>query len=243
MNKVHIYNTIEHKFKGIRSMAGFLVPVDWEIQIKLASTPISKSVNEIEKETIIRDITVSYQKLKWWLQNYMDEVLVVSDKDIAAIELFVQGEFKNTLLTLPHEATDSCLCESLCKKITVLAGKNLQIIEVNLKSSDLESTFFFSEEGGYSIPMDNSSYSGHSLYENPWWCREDCDTFEPIKIEGVEYEDLLHNAETSSELKMVSEAIYESTFGHNADDTDSDVDEEKDTIILNMSEEWHPKKV
>jgi hypothetical protein len=244
MKNIHIYNTIEHKFSGMRSISQHITPVNWDICVKLAGKPHGGLPTETEKENQIQDITVSYQKIKWWFQTYIEDVFVASNGDVAAIEFFFGADYDNVFIGTPYEPTDSILCETLFKKISVLAGENLQIIEVSLRSSDFESTFHFSDDTGYSIPMDNSAFDGTTLFAEPWWCRNDCDTWEAMKSDDVDDKLLRDAIETSTELKEVCEVIRESAFGkqYSTQEDEGETDEEKFTSIIAMEDLWMPKK-
>lgn len=246
MKNSHVYNTIEHTFSGMRSMAQHITPVKWEICVKLAGKSYNGNPTELEKEQQLQDITVSYQKIKWWLQQYMDEVFVASNIDAVAIEFFFGADYDNVFVGTPTDPVDSILCETLFKKIDVLSGENISIIELSLRSSDFESTFFFSDEGGYNIPMDNSIFGGTALYAEPWWCRDDCDTWEAMRADEVDDALLRDAIETQTELKEICALIRENTFGTDAveaTEVEGETPEEKITSIIAMEDLWEPKIV
>jgi len=237
---IHVYNTIEHNFSGIRSFDRHMYPVNWELVIKLAGKA-QEGISEEDKEAQMRDITVSYQRVKWWLQNFMMDIFACGSTDVPTLEAFFTGDFDNVFVSTPQEPTDSILSEALFKKVSVLSGDNIEVLQVSLKSTDFESTFYFSDKAGYQINMDNSVFEGKSLYTEPWWARYDCDTWEPMHVEGMSNDDLLESLETASDLNQITKLIHDTTYGA-AEEGEIEVPDKLTSTIAMADLKWKPTK-
>jgi len=199
LNGCYAYNTIEHAFKGNRVISRHLTPVNWELVIKLSGIDMVGTEDEVSAQREM--ILATYQKLQWWLNNYVNDIFLTSLGDPQSNDVFFDGEFDNIFVCLPTNPSDDLFIEALHRKLTVLSEGYLHILELSLRSDDFNSTYYFSEQAGYRLPMDNSMYEGNALHEVPWWNRADCDMWEPIILEDGDREEMYDLVETFTDME------------------------------------------
>jgi hypothetical protein len=200
-------------------------------------------MSDEDAQNAIEEATVAYQLIKWWLNSYIEDIFVTDNTDATTLEFFLGAQFNNNLVVLPMDASDNIFAEVLYKKISVLGGDSVEILGIELHSTDFESTIHFNDSAGYHIPLTNDEYEGRSLYEVPWWCREDCETMEAMKIEDMSEEDLLEAICSRKHIEFARQAIYETTFGNDEDLEEEPEDEPYEGKVIAMRSLWTPAKV
>lgn len=240
---IYVYNTIERKFKGIRCTMGHMTPVNWTLTVKLSGINDISLTGE-KSNAHLNKVAATFQKLQWWIDSYLDDVYACSMFDVDFMDTYYKNKIDNVLLTTQGEPMDSVISEALTKKLTVLATDYVEIIGVELHSDDFQSTFHFSESGGYGIPMTNAGISEFAVYDEPWWCRHDCDLWEPTLLEGVEKEEIIELTSTSAEADAIYEASLRILNGEHLEEEGKDLipDPEAECIIIPMKELWVPKQ-
>lgn len=238
VNECHAYNTLEHEFKGIRVIDRHLTPVTWKLVVKVAGIDVLGDEAEIKQQRLM--VTVAFQKLQWWLSNFLDEIFLASAEDSKSNASFFDGEFSNAFVSVPFMATDDVICEAINSKMSVLSDTYIHVLETSLKSDDFNSAYHFSSQAGYKLPMSNDIYEGMALHDKPWWARADCDTWEPMVIEGTEKEDLFDILETFSDVEEVTDEMTKMIMS--LDGGGSGEIEETEAEVVGTGT-WKPKKV
>ena len=224
--------TLEYDFTGIRIQDGSLTPVDWQLRINLVATgKVSKTKEEIEF-----DAGMSYQKIYFWLDTNLPNIIVV---DVAnEDDLYIANLSSNIMMYCPDSPSDDLLIQILHAKISALSGNNLMVGEIQLKGSDTSLQYTFDcAEGEYLLPITTDEYytEGITRDKTAWWFRDDGFCFEFVRPED--------NSQTDEEL-----------FGDIIDPMDefqkfiSDVSDMRIGIVKEPArivqvEKWKPKKV
>jgi len=188
------YMTLECDFHGNRIIGRSLVPVTWNLTISLIGVEDSKlSTNENQTQ-----ITIAYQRLNFWLDSILDNVIVADRNDPVAEQLFV-CQLDNVIMHVPSEPTDDILCQILHAKMSALAGSSLIIGKITLKANDTRSSYMFYpvEESDYELPEASDYVEGESVYDLPWWHRNDMDVHDISIPEGVTKEELIEELSTA----------------------------------------------
>ncbi len=185
MGKHRIKNhmTLEYDFAGIRILNGSLVPVDWHLTVDLVALD-KKNKNKEEAEY---KATVAYQKLYFWLDTNLPNIVIldVNDED----DLYIANLSSNIMMYCPGEPYDDTIAELLHSKLSVLADGHLLVGEVQIKGSDMSVKYTFdTTDGEYSLPETTADYytEGITRDEAPWWARNDGFCFEFIRPEDSE---------------------------------------------------------
>jgi len=231
----YAYNTLEHTFKGNRVMNRHLNPVKWELVVKISGIDIIGPDDEVNLQREM--ILTTYQKLQWWLNNYVNDIFLTSMGDSLSNEFFFEGDFDNVFVTLPTSPTDDVFIEALHKKLSVLSEGYLHIVEMTLRSDDFNSMYYFSEPAGYRLAMTNAGFDGKALHDKPWWNRADCDLWEPIVLDSMDRQELYDSLETFTDMEEFEEEFL--SFLRKEETSDEDTEEENDAPVVGI-DKWKP---
>lgn len=229
----YAYNTLEHTFNGIRVMNRHLCPVKWDLVVKISGIDIIGSEEDMVAQRQM--IMAIYQKLQWWLTNYVCDIFLTSMADSATNESFFECDYDNVFVSLPSNPTDDVFIEALHRKLSVLSVGYLHIVEMTLRSDDFNSMYFFSEPAGYRLPMTNDAFEGKALHDKPWWNRADCDLWEPIVLDSMDRTELYDAIETFTDMEEFEEEFLSYLRGE--EETEDKSDEPAPIVGMN---EWKP---
>lgn len=227
------YMTVSHTFIGIRVLPFKLSTVTWNLNINLAGLEKDAAIS---KEDHQQKLSVAYQKIGIWLEYFLDDIILVDSEDADNSLVFNQMQYDNTLVQIPG-VSDDVFLEALHSKISIIAGKELLIGEVSLHGSDTKSTFHFSNIQGnsYSLPaQDEWMDIDQVVFFEPWWKRNDCDTWEPGIEEGKTREQMIEDIDTSNVLDKIIADVTTSS-------SEFEIEEETEAEIIKPK--WKPKTV
>jgi hypothetical protein len=167
--------TMVYDFAGTRLQQGCLTPVQWHLTLNLvAHERKNKTIDEIEY-----DASIAYQKLYFWLETNLPNVLVVdvTDED----DLYIANLSANITMYCPGNPSDDLLIQLLHSKLSALAKPDLVVGQLQLKASDtsLQYTFDCSPDE-YVLPVVAIDYFPNGTLRDvtPWWMRNDGFCFE-----------------------------------------------------------------
>ena len=225
------YMTMDYSFAGVRIHDGFLVPVDWTMQLNIvAPTKTGKS-----KEDADYTAGFAYQKIYFWLDTNLPNVVMVDvNKED---DLYLANLSSNIMLYCPGPAGDDLIVQLLHSKISTLAGDDLIIGEINLKGSDSSLKYTFDSTDGYSLPTLTKDYytGGVSKDENAWWIRNDGFCFEFIRPEDTEVSDEELFGGIQDPLDEFEKLMQENQ--------DTGVNTVKEPARIIQVDKWKPRKV
>lgn len=179
--------SLDYEFTGIRLIDSSLTSVDWHLTANL----IAKKKNGKSKEESEHDANISYQRLYFWLDINLPQIIMVDAMDDD--DLYLSTLSSNVTMFCPGVPTDDLIVQLLHSKLSTLAGSNLLLGEITLKGSDTSISYTYdSSEEGYDLPLETKDYFGEKGIvrdTNAWWTRDDGFCSEIIhilpEIEGV----------------------------------------------------------
>lgn len=225
------YMTLEYNFSGIRVQNSALTPVNWELAVDLFA--LEKKGKSRESSEI--DAGTAYQRLYFWLDTNLSNVVVV---DVTNEDDFLIANLTtNLVMFCPRATTDDTLIQLLHSKLSILAGDDLVICQIYLKSSDSVLSYTFESDGEYNLPATTKEYytEGVARDTTPWWNRNDGFCFEFIRPADSELsdEELFKDiSDPMDEFKKIVSEINDPQFN---------VVKEPAKIL--QIEKWKPKKV
>ena len=183
---IRSYMTLAYEFTGIRLQDGNLTPVDWTLTVNLiASMKRGKLKTEAEYKA-----TIIYQKLYFWLETNLPGIVFVDvgNED----DLYIANLSSNITMYCPGNPNDDMIIQLLHSKLSALSGAELEVGEIQLKSSDSSLQYTFDcPEADYVMPTTTAEYytEGTARDETPWWSRNDGFCFEFIRPVDTEISD------------------------------------------------------
>ena len=226
------YMTLEYDFTGLRSLDGYLVPVDWKLAVDLVAVNNNRKIIE-ENEF---EAGVTYQKIYFWLDTNLPNIIVVDVNN--ENDLYIANLSSNIMMYCPGIPSDDLIIQLLHAKICTLAKNNMMIGEARLSSSDTSLKYAFDcADTGYQLPTTTAEYysEGTTRDKQSWWFRDDGFCFEFVRPEN--------NDQTDEEL--FSDIIDPMTEFQKfvTDVSDVRIGSMKEPAKIVQIEKWKPKKV
>jgi len=231
-NRIKSHMTLEYDFTGIRLLECSLIPVDWHVSVQVvALNPKKKSIEEAEF-----DSTIAYQKLFFWLDTNLPNVILVDVN--SEDDLYLANLSSNIMLYCPGEPFDDVFIKLLHAKMVALSEGKLLIGEMELKGSDSTMKYSYAlDEENYDLPETTKEYytEGEARDSKPWWNRDDGFSFEFIRPPDV----TISNEEL---FKDIVDPMIE--FNRSIRDAaDKHIGIVKEPARIVQVEKWIPKKV
>lgn len=191
---------INHTFTAVRVFDYTLTPLTFNLQIHCCvPNGFSPSIQSVQDKAAI-----SFQVLKLWLHNMLDEVTIVNP--VTDIGEMLLGVSESKIMTTPGEPDDNVLVRVLHSKIASITKGNLEIIKLVLSSSDTEYTeqhWPFSDGVEYMLP-DISYMDDEVIHKDPWWVRTSIDIADIYShlLDEEEIKDILDSDDMLSEYEL-----------------------------------------
>lgn len=167
---------IFHKFSAIRVVEDELIPVNIDLTVTMMSY----------EDTDDRDaVTAAYRRVNLWLEANLIDVIIVDTQN--EFGMTIASHVGNVVLMCPDAPSDDILAQVIHHKLSVISNNSLYVGQLGLHSSDSQSEYVFENAGttGYLLPKTVGEYiSVPSLYDVPWWARDDGFCFELLKPES-----------------------------------------------------------
>ncbi len=162
------YVVLNHTFTGVRVFDYTITPVTFKLKIHCGvPDEFSPSIKKAEDKA-----SVSFQVLKLWLHNMLDEVTICNPTSELGDFLLAMSESK--IMTTPGEPDDNVLTRLLHSKISAIAKGNLEIVKLVLVSSDTENTERHWTGTDYLLPGIDYMEED-TVHKTPWWTRSSID--------------------------------------------------------------------
>lgn len=192
------FMTMQHEFAGICLESGALFPNRWKISVDMVAY-IKAGTSDAEIAEASRLATLAYQKIQFWLNTSLDNIMLidVTNQDDCLLAMHVE----NPGMFIPNATlTDDRLAQLLHAKMAALSEGHLVIGKISITSDQSALGYTFDPvDTGYTLPTTVSDYltDTPTLHTTPWWHRNDGFCMEiPVGEDGkilVEVEDpLIH---------------------------------------------------
>lgn len=224
---VRSYMTLKHSFSGIRLQETILTPVDWNIEVQMASIERpGRSHEEFE-----RSVAIAYQKIYYWLDINLSRCIMVDVTN--PTDLYISHMVGNVAMHYPGSPGDDMLVELLHAKLSKLAGKDIFIGQVSASGSDLSVKYSFDvQDSHYNLPAKTNEYLEdiEAKEEIPWWFRDDGFCFDFLKSPNAELDNEMFNSivDPMEEFYAMLDQLSE---------------ENKEPATIVRLDKWKPKKV
>lgn len=232
------YMTLEYGFSGIRIQESVLTPVDWALHVSLvAGAKKGKTKSDVELAA-----TIAYQKIYFWLDTNLHNILVVDVGN--ENDLYLACLSSNIAMFCPDNPHDDLLVQLLHAKLTSLAGTDLVVGEIKLRGSDTNLEYTFDEpEDGYELPATSAEYYTEGITKDtlPWWFRDDGFCFEFVK--PLQDADKEGYEQIKEEFPDMQDPMDEFRRVISEMNTDATVGMVKEPARIVQVEKWKPKKV
>lgn len=227
---IRSYMTLNYKFSGIRIQDGYLTPVDWDLSVNL----VAMGKKGKTKEEIEHSAGVTYQKLYFWLDTNLHQIITVNvdNED----DLYLANLSSNITMYCPGNPSDDMIIRLLHSKLAILAGSELEVGEIQLRGSDTSLQYTFDCADDYNLPELTKDYytEGTTRDETPWWKRHDGFCFEFVKPDDTEI--------SHDELfKDVIDPLDE--FNRVLAESDTQIGIVKEPARIVQVEKWKPKTI
>jgi hypothetical protein len=175
--QVEKYMTLMYNFAGTRIFNSTLIPVNWELKIKLVA--LGKKNMPPEKQEELAN--TAYKRIYFWLDTNLPNIIMVNSENDD--DMLIANIASNMMMYIPGEPSDDLIIQLLHAKLNSIANDNMYIGEIELKGSDTTAAFSFEcSDKEYDLPHTISEYvNGTSYFEIPWWFRNDGHCYEFIK--------------------------------------------------------------
>lgn len=224
--------TMEFNFSGIRLQNNMLIPVNWNLQVDL----VAQGKKEKTREEIEYNASITFQKINFWLETNLPDILLVNVK--SEEDLYLANLTSNIMMYCPGYTSDDLLIQLLHCKISTLANPDLLVGEIYLKGNDSPLHYTFGcDDGLYMLPKTTADYYTESATRDkkPWWLRNDGFCFEFSRPSDIEISDEELFADIVDPLEEFHRIMAE-------------IDDENMTLLKEPAkivqvEKWKPKKV
>lgn len=231
--KQHIksHMTLEYEFTGIRIQESSLTPVTWNLTVKLAA--LGKS--GVEKEMSEINAGLTYQRLYFWLDANLPDVVVVNVEN--EDDLYIANLSANITMYCPGHTGDDMVIQLLHSKLSSLAGDNLIIGEMHLKGDDTNLQYTFDTiNKDYDLPAQTTYYpEGSTRDKIPWWYRNDGFCFEFVMPEDSQMSQEEMFKDIFDPMTEFERIIMEESSTH--------ISMMKEPARIVQVEKWKPKMV
>jgi hypothetical protein len=137
------------------------------------------------------DIKFALDKMKYWMDNYVSRAVAVSAMNSEGFQMLLDEENKprleNPLLVTPCEPTDHHLMFVFQSKITALSDGALEVVRIEITSSDAQGlAFTYIGDGEGQLPDMEEWIPGPNWFTQPWWSRDDISMIDTVAPEGAD---------------------------------------------------------
>lgn len=137
------------------------------------------------------DIQVALNKINHWMDNFVSRAIAVSSMNSEGLSMLLDENNKplleNPLMVTPIEPTDHHLMFIFMSKITALADGAVEVVKVEITSSDAQGlSFTYIGDGEGQLPDMDEWIPGENWFDVPWWSRDDISMIDTVAPEGAD---------------------------------------------------------
>jgi hypothetical protein len=167
-------------------------------------------INEHEHEvTAQMGQNISLVRINFFIENFLNNSIALDNE--YREEVFTRfADYENNFLVLP-DLTESTLMEVLHCKLNRLckAGSRVDNIHIYDTITEMNYTFFMTEEEEYQLPGQSEWMGEFSYWDDPWWNRSDVSTYDNSADSSEELAAWRLNMKENHVYRMAQEAFEE----------------------------------
>lgn len=155
------------------------------VEIKFSLRTENDDPDDITQSQI--DHNISYAKIRLFLETVLQNTLVCSARDLDEA-LLMSTDMENNLMVLP-DCGESTLSAALHHKLNSICKQNTFMDEITLYEPSQDITYrFLLTDDELDISLPSGQWLGEmSFWDDPWWERDDCLTFDNVAGNKKEY--------------------------------------------------------
>jgi len=197
--------TLKHTFKGCRFHPHKMNIVEWNLRVYLVGRPPKDNEGDEFKQSV----SFAFHKLHGWLEYFINDVIVVDfnnkDQYFSALDLQVE----NQIILTPTIASDDVLAQLFHAKMRSIVNGDISVEAVELESSDCNVVYTYTNlDGKYDLPSQEEFVGKKSLFDKPWWERNDCDTYDFELPKGENKKELIKDLDTSKFFDELKSTLF-----------------------------------
>jgi hypothetical protein len=137
------------------------------------------------------DIEKAFMKIRYWLDNVLENSIVFSHDNVTAIRMFLDAEgsprLSNMLVLAPEDPDDAVMAALIQAKLQALATGALAFGPVYIEADNsLGVSFEFFGDSSNVLPSSEEWLDERRYFEEPWWNRDDGSTLDTIPDENAD---------------------------------------------------------
>lgn len=222
-NKADTYITHSFSLPVVSVLDGMLVSDTFEFSFDIWSLEETSNISYMTPSDI------AYQKLCFWLNNCLHDLIIVSITD-PTLEVLQEFENKNIMVIHDYPSEENIIKIFHSKMSSIVSGP-LQIGEMKLKLTNKQITYSFScPDMKYDLPSIEYIPEGIIMSDLPWWFRGTSEIADTI-IDDNEDEISIEDVATIDILKEFEDALMEKLeeMYSDAQELVAELDEEQET--------------
>lgn len=173
------------------------------IEIRFSLRTENDDIEDIITSQINHNI--SYAKIRLFLESVLPNTMICSSKDLTEA-LVLSAELENNLMVVP-DCGESIISAALHHKLNAICKEYTYMEELVLYEPEQDITYrYLLTDDELDISLPTGCWLGElSFWDDPWWERDDCLTFDNIAQNKTELK-------TFAEQKMIHEYNSRDTF-------------------------------
>lgn len=173
------------------------------IEIRFSLRTENDDVDDIVQAQINHNI--SYAKIRLFLESILPNTLICSSKDLTEA-LKLCSELENNIMVVP-DCGESIIAAALHHKLNAICKDYTYMEELVLYEPEQDITYrYLLTDDELDISLPTGSWLGElSFWDDPWWERDDCLTFDNVALNKSELK-------TFTDQKIMHEYNSNETF-------------------------------
>lgn len=173
------------------------------IEIRFSLRTENDDVDDIVQAQINHNI--SYAKIRLFLESILPNTLICSSKDLTEA-LKLCSELENNIMVVP-DCGESIIAAALHHKLNAICKDYTYMEELVLYEPEQDITYrYLLTDDELDISLPTGSWLGElSFWDDPWWERDDCLTFDNVALSKSELK-------TFADQKIMHEYNSNETF-------------------------------
>lgn len=224
---------IEHTFNGCRFNNGMFDFHEWTLCFEVAAKTQDESV---DMDLLL---AIAFAKINFVLHSILRDVFVFPIEQVELMNDLIASDTQNVFIILPFSASDDILSQALHAKLSAIVGDSIFIGELSIKNTQTKTKFYyFTPDEKYELPDQLEFVGERSLYEKPWYFRDDVDTFDLLCHPDMSDEEIIESRIEMDSKKILNE-IEQTIISERKS-------ENKKSELIDMGdirEKWNPKEV
>lgn len=222
--------TMEQPIYGVCVANGMLQSAQWDLTINFYNGRPAKDTDPKEFESLVE---ATYHKISYWLQVFMQELVVVDGSKSQTIRDLADHVDDNIVMTLPGTPNDLLVLKAIYCKLVALADGVMHFGYMSIKRHGANMSFTIGRDDATNEMPTDATYAGPGpLHPAPWWDRDDVDSYDTSddSVSDERREEIRSKIDTSHIMRNFVEDLMKD---------DEEIDDAEGEII-DLGDIWEP---